>query len=164
MMTPRGWDLVIGSGVVVLALLGLLTIIPSGVVVPGGIDIAALSPDFWPKIVMIGLVIAGAIVLFQGVYPAADANNSAGDDESLSFGVASLKLVTAILSVFVYYFAITHLGIVISSCIVLLGLMMLGGERRVVILLPTAIILPVLLYYFFTYVANVPLPLGMFQS
>lgn len=164
MMTSRGWDLVIGSGVVILALLGLLAIIPSGVVLPGGIDIAALSPDFWPQMVMIGMGLAGAIVLFQGLFPAAGATNSDSDNESLSFGIATLKLVTAILSVFVYYFAITYVGIVVSSCVVLLGLMMLGGERRYAILLPTAIILPVLLYYFFTYVANVPLPLGMFQS
>lgn len=163
MLTPRAWDLIIGSGVVALALLGLLAIIPSGVVLPGGVEIAALSPDFWPQIVMICLAIAGAIVLFQGMFPAGNRDDE-GEGESLSFGVASLKLVTAILAVFVYYFAITHLGIVISSCIVLLGLMLLGGERRLAVLLPTAVILPVLLYYFFTYVANVPLPLGMFQS
>lgn len=163
MLTPRVWDLIIGSGVVALALLGLLAIIPSGVVLPGGVDIAALSPDFWPQIVMICLAIAGAIVLFQGMFPAGNRTDE-GEGESLSFGIASLKLVTAILAVFVYYFAITHLGIVVSSCVVLLGLMLLGGERRLKILLPTALILPVLLYYFFTYVANVPLPLGMFQS
>lgn len=162
MMTSRGWDLVIGSGVVGLSLLGLLVIIPAGIVLPGGIEIAALSPDFWPQLVMMGLAVAGAIVLFQGIFPGGTGPRES-EEESLSFGIASLKLVTAILAVFVYYFAITYLGIVLSSCIMLVGLMMLGGERRLAILLPTAVILPVLLFYFFTYVANVPLPLGMFQ-
>lgn len=158
-------DLFIGGSIVVLALLGILVAIPSGVVSPGEVDIAALSPAFWPRVVLIGLAIAGSIILFQGFFPGADTSEESEFQEfSLPFPVVIAKLVIAITVLFSYYFAIDEIGIVLSSVITLLLLMLLGGERRGRMLLSVSILLPVLLFYFFTYVANVPLPLGMFQS
>lgn len=162
-MQVNRWDIIIGSSVIAIALAGLFLIIPQGVSIPGGIDLSALSPDFWPKIVMYGLVIAGGIILFQGFVPKAE-QQEGEIQESLSWDVATVKLVICILTIFLYYFAISYLGIVISSVVVLLGLMLLGGERRAKLLLPVAMLLPILLYYFFTHVANVPLPLGLFES
>ena len=158
-------DIAIGAGVIALALLGILVLVPAGIILPGGIDIAALSPSFWPKLVLIGLAIAGVIILFQGFFPSA---NQSAEDEigefTLPWPVVVLKLVISVTVLFSYYFAIEQFGIVVSSIATLVALMLLGGEKRMTVLLPVAIVLPVLLYYFFTYVANVPLPMGMFES
>lgn len=158
-------DIAIGTGVVALALVGILVLIPMGIIMPGGIDIAALSPSFWPKIVLIGLAIAGVIILFQGFFPSAnDADDEEFSEFTLPWPIVLLKLIISITVLFSYYFAIEYFGIVVSSIATLVALMLLGGEKRMTILLPVAIALPVLLYFFFTYVANVPLPLGMFES
>ncbi len=158
-------DVLVGGSVVALALVGILVLIPSGIISPGSVDIAALSPEFWPRVVLIGLAVAGSIILFQGFFPSA--SSDAEDDipeSTLALPVVIAKLVIAVTVLFSYYFAIDYVGIVVSSIVTLVLLMLLGGERRAVILLPVAALLPVLLFYFFTYIANVPLPLGLFQS
>lgn len=161
-MTVNKSDLAIGGGVVALGLTGLWGVIPAGVVVPSDIEISALSPAFWPQVVMIGMVVAGAIVLFQGFFPKSNATESYSEAQLNSLVVIA-KLAIAIITMFVYYHAITQVGIVLSSLVALIVLMMLGGERKPILLLSIATLLPVLLYYFFTYIANVPLPLGMFE-
>lgn len=158
-------DVAIGASVIVLALVGIIVLIPSGIITPGSVEIAALSPSFWPQIVLIGLAIAGTIILFQGIFPSGGLQDQDDVGEfKLAWPVVVVKLIIAITLLFSYYFAIEVFGIVLSSVVILVALMLLGGERRLTLLLPVAIILPVLLFYFFTYVANVPLPLGMFES
>mgnify|MGYP000692604419 CR=1 FL=1 len=157
-------DVAIGASVAVLALVGIMVLIPAGIILPGDVDIAALSPDFWPRLVMIGLAVAGLVVLLQGTLLANTQGDEAEQEASLPLPVAVAKLLVAVIALFIYYVAISEVGIVLSSSVILIGLMMLGGERRIKVLLPVGIAPPVLLYYFFTYVANVPLPLGVFQS
>ena len=113
---------------------------------------------------MIGLAVAGLVVLLQGTLLANTQGDEAEQEASLPLPVAVAKLLVAVIALFIYYVAISEVGIVLSSSVILIGLMMLGGERRIKVLLPVGIAPPVLLYYFFTYVANVPLPLGVFQS
>ena len=53
-------EMIVGIAIVVLSALGLLVIIPVGVMVPDGVEIRALSPDFWPFIVVAAAGLAGA--------------------------------------------------------------------------------------------------------
>ncbi len=161
----RTTDIVIGAAVMVLALTGVLVLIPSGIASPGEVEIEALAPDFWPRLVIITLGIAGACVFLQGTVFCRDAGAEADSDEDyLPFAVSAIKLTAAIAILFACYVAISTFGIVLSSAVTGIALMMLGGERRPLLLLAVAILLPVLLYYFFTHVAGVPLPLGLFES
>ncbi|MEH6627730.1 MAG: tripartite tricarboxylate transporter TctB family protein [Motiliproteus sp.] len=158
-------DVLIGGSVVALALIGILVIIPSGIVSPGAVEIEALSPAFWPQVVLIGLAIAGGIILFQGFFPSAtDCQDDDISEPTLALPVVIAKLIIAVTVLFSFYYAIDYVGIVLSSIVTLIILMLLGGERRPILLSLVAVILPVLLFYFFTYVANVPLPLGLFES
>ncbi len=161
-MSMNRADLIIGGCVIAIGSLGLWGIIPAGVVVPSEIEISALSPAFWPQVVMIGMIMAGLVVFFQGVFPKVEGDTEFSEP-ALTSAVIIGKLCFAVAVMFAYYYAITQIGIVLSSLVVLLLLMMLGGERKPILLISISITLPVLLYYFFTHVANVPLPLGMFE-
>ncbi len=165
-------DIVLGFILMGLALLGIFVLIPFGIVVPGEIEIQALAPDFWPLIITVGLGIAGAIVVVQGVVerrtgiplPIAgeDVEEPAGEDSSTGMTVA--RLGTAMAALFVYYFSIRYGGVIVSSFTAIIVFTLLAGERRLRLILPIAVILPVFLYYFFSFVANVPMPLGVFES
>ena len=63
----------------------------------------------------------------------------------------------------VYYGLVLPLGIVISSMLALSGFALIYGERRLKIILPLSVLLPVGLYYFFVKIANIPMPLGLFN-
>lgn len=157
-------DVAIGSGVFALAVFALLVLVPSGIVQPGGVEIAALSPSFWPRVVLVGMALCGLVICCQGLFFRDSSSAQPVQEQPLAPNVALIKLLLAIGLLFGYFFAIRELGIVLASVIVLLAMMFLGGETRWKLLLSVALILPIGLYYFFTYVANVPLPLGLFQD
>ena len=167
-------ELALGIGVLVLATLGVLFIIPYGIVMPENIEVRALAPNFWPLIVVVAAGIAGAIVTVQGfadrkrptLSPTPDesapADHEIDDDRPLA--QASIRVVIVVASIFVLYFAIPHAGIVAGSMALLAFLIWFAEERRLWMILAISILLPLVLYAFFVYVANVPMPLGVFES
>lgn len=165
-------DIFIGLFLVLIALLGLFVIIPNGVMSPGDVDIAALSPDFWPNIIMGGLAFAGATILLRGLIhqsqgkrPLLACPKRPGADPAADAGyMALLRVILCIAGMFLYYWSIQHIGIIVSSSLAIIAFTLLGGERRYGLQLAIAILLPLGLYYFFTYAANIPLPLGVFES
>ena len=166
-------DLVLGLLILVTALVGLFIIIPKGIMSPGQVDIRALSPSFWPSIVMGGLALAGATILIQGLLAKRDPDrpllscpksDNEPDDDSLPPGIAALKVGTAILGLFVYFWLIQTIGYIVASSLAVIAYTLLGGERRIGLIAMIAVVLPVLLYYFFTYVASIPIPLGYFET
>ena len=66
MMRRINPDMWIGFSTIGIAALGWFVIIPLGVDVPQSVKILALSPDFWPRIVMIMLAACGGVTAFQG--------------------------------------------------------------------------------------------------
>lgn len=173
MTSHQTHDFLIGLILVIVAIVGFFITIPAGIVSPGQIDIVALSPSFWPRIIVAGLGLAGATILLQGLF--SSRRNKApllrcpidwkGEKEQRDEGFKSIfKVVICIVGLFAYYFAILKIGIILASTIIIVLFTLLGGERRLPLQLTIAIALPVLLYYFFTYAANIPLPLGMFES
>lgn len=178
MTTKARQELYTGIGVVVIAVLAYLVAIPAGIVVPDDIEIRALSPDFWPLIVVAVLGLAGISLIFQGLAgmgllqrkqatsgagQAGAASKDEGND-ALPLAKAAPRVAIFILCLFLIYFAISLIGMVATTIPALLFLAWFAGERRWKIIVPLAILLPVVLYIFFVYVANVPIPNGIFEN
>ncbi len=171
-------DIWIGTTAIVLALAGWLVIIPSGVDVPKSVKILALSPDFWPRIIMVILAVCGGIVLFQGLFEArrggieqshpesADDTAPVESDEVIHFetNVQAVRVIGAFAGLFAFYFLSPILGVV-GGCgiLVFAATRFLGVESAVKSLL-LALLLPILLYFFFTEVAHIPIPLGLLEE
>ena len=154
-------DLLIGLGTMMLGLLGLTVLIPNWIVVPQSIDTLALSPAFWPRIVMGMLMVTGLAVTAQALLAMRKPTQTAERDNTRSITHWG-KLLCAIALMFTYYHLIGWLGILLSSILVLIGLMLLGNERRYWLVGLVSVLLPTLLYYFFRDIANVVLPDGIF--
>lgn len=166
-------DLAVGLALLTFSLLGLFVVIPLGVVTPGELEFRALSPSFWPMIVMSGLVITSIVICIGSLI----SNHRTSDQPSplideiedhvedrlpLAQGVMKGGAVIALF--FSYYWSINYIGIIAASIVTMILLMLLGGERHTRIVIPVSFTLPVVLYYFFTHIANIPLPLGLFES
>ncbi len=167
-------DIGIGLAGITVALAGIFYLIPSFIVVPQQLGSLALSPAFWPTIIMTGMLFTSVVILIQGLVswrklskqPIKNTDLQQSDtSEHYPIDGPRAAILGAVISIFFgYYWLIDHLGILLSSILALLALMGLGGERRLKILLPLSIILPVALYYFFTRVAHVYLPQGIFYT
>ena len=57
----------IGIVAIIASAFGWLVVIPVGIDLPKSVKLLALSPDFWPNIIMIILFACGIIVLIQGL-------------------------------------------------------------------------------------------------
>lgn len=162
-------DIGIGLTGITVALAGIFYLIPGFIVVPQQLDSLALSPAFWPTVIMAVMLFTSTVILIQGLISWRKSSKATvmQPEPSDHYPIDAPRAVIlggAISIFFGYYWLIDHLGILLSSILALLALMGLGGERRLKILLPIAIILPIILYYFFTRVAHVYLPQGIFYS
>ena len=64
-MTSATKEYCVGIGMLIIAVVGWFVVIPAGIDLPSSVEFRALSPDFWPHVVMILLGICGAIVAVQ---------------------------------------------------------------------------------------------------
>jgi len=148
------------TGIIIL-LLGIATffiLIPKGIVVPSNIEVLALSPDFWPRIVAALFSLCGVTMIFQSTAEKSDSENEASITSRIP------RLTITLLALFAFYFVIPQLGMVVPAIALIFGMMFFSGERRWVMMATTAIVTPLLLYVFFVYIANIPIPLGIFES
>ena len=53
---------------------------------------------------------------------------------------------------------------VVPGMVLIFTLMLFAGERRYMLALSIAVVTPLVLYFFFVHVANIPIPLGVFES
>lgn len=165
-------ELLLGVAVCVLAILGLAIAIPMGIDLPSDVESRALSPDFWPNVIMTMLILCGAILIFQSQRskptPEGDAVDSEDANDEFERMRPIYQQVLRIGGVIVWllgvYYVIPHVGMVAAASATLLLLAWLGNDRRWKVVLPVAILLPLLLYFFFTVIANVPLPIGVFEA
>ena len=168
-MTRNVKDILLGCILSVGFSLVVWVLIPAAVPVPKSIKVAALSPDFWPKIIAAGLAIMGLVLIAQGIIrilrervetvPGISSNATPTSDRGSIF----FRTVAIMVGLLVYYALVGPLGIVISSILAIVAFAFIYGERRFKILIPIAILLPIGLYYFFVKVANIPMPLGLFN-
>ena len=168
-MTQHAKDILLGCLLAFGFGLVLWILIPTAVPVPKSIKVAALSPDYWPKIIAAGLAIMGLVLIVQGairlVKQQATAESGAPREATTAAGRRSvfLRTVGIMFGLLVYYQLVEPLGIVVSSMLAIMAFALLYGERRLKMLIPIAVLLPIGLYYFFVKVANIPMPLGLFD-
>ncbi len=154
-----------GVGILIIGLTLFFLLIPMGIDSPGRVDHITLAPDFWPRIISLILAAMGILsILFPGQGPGQGESDS---DETAAAAASTLsrsyRLGAVLASLFAYYFAIDWLGMVLPGMALILLLGLLAGERRPWPLIAPALCLPALLYVFFVHVANVPIPLGVFE-
>lgn len=153
----------LGSGTVFL-------LIPNGVIVPSSVQIPALSPDFWPYTIAWGVVVSSAFLLLEALLLKVPGDGSDDEDSAaeaqykLDTLPGTLRMVVLILALFLFYFALTHLGVVVSSIVLIPTMMLYFGERNWKYILPLSLLIPVGLYLFFLHVAGIPMPLGLFEA
>ena len=159
----------IGVAVLFLALgaVALFVLIPGGVAVPGSVKVAALAPDFWPRVIAMGTLIAAACLLVEvlAIRAPADARDSESDDTEdfqLEPRLAALRTAVLIVALFAFYASLTTLGVVAASVVLMFAMMLFFGERSVWLVAVLSAAIPVGLFLFFRYVASVPIPLGLF--
>jgi hypothetical protein len=160
----------IATAMVFLAL-GLGTIvylIPQGVTVPSTIKVAALSPDFWPRLITYGAIAASVFLLIETLtmhQPKGDAEipqDAAHTQMAPWLGL--LRALVLVVALFAFYASLTTLGIVAASVVLLCAMMLFFGERKLWLVALLSFAVPVVLYLFFRYVASVPIPLGIFGT
>ena len=149
-----------GVGVLLVGILVFFVLIPYGIDQPENVKHAALAPNFWPKI--IAAVIA-AMGLLLAVKPGREAGSETGGDDG-AWAQRLPGLAVSLGSLFAFYFLIPYLGMVAAGAALAFGLMLFAGERRWPLGVAVALGIPILLYVFFTYVASIPIPLGVFES
>ena len=167
-------DLVVAGVIVAFACLALFVLIPAGIEHPGSIDVMALGPAFWPSVISGFLGLMGLIVGVQAlrrVRAARDGSGSgrSGPDETdaaeaEAAGFAPMRWLAALALLALYYFGLDRLGMVLTSMLALGLFMVLGGERRPAVVLVLSLGVPLALFLFFRFVANVFIPLGVFES
>ncbi len=146
----------LGGAMLVIGLLTFFVLIPVGIVTPKSITTLSLSPDFWPKIVAVIFSLMGLAMIIKPKPPT--------QTEDTSFISRLPRLLVVLAALFGFYFAVPQFGMVVPGMLLIFGMMWFAGERRWVLMGFIAILVPVLLYSFFVFVANIPIPLGIFES
>lgn len=167
-------DLVVSGVIVTFSCLALFVLIPIGIEAPGSIDVLALGPSFWPSVICVFLGAMGLIVGVQalrrarsarsGVTPVEDEQEVLDAAEAAEAGFAPGRWLAALALLAAYYLGLDSLGMVLASMLALGLFMVLGGERRPAVVLVLAVGVPLALFVFFRFVANVFIPLGVFEG
>lgn len=166
-------DLVVAGVIIAFACLALFVLIPAGIEHPGSIDVLALGPAFWPSVICGFLGLMGLIVGVQALRRVRATRGAAVSDqddqrdasavEAEAAGFAPVRWVAALVLLAAYYYGLDSLGMVLTSMLALGWFMILGGERRPAMVLVLSLGVPLALFLFFRYVANVFIPLGVFE-
>ena len=165
-MTNKTRDYLAAALFLILGVVAIFILVPQGVKVPSSVKTAALSPDFWPRIIAMGAVVASLALLVEAKTlkqpPALDEDEEDASEYTYPFGQAAARALILIGALFIFYASLRTIGVVAAS-IILIGVMMLFfGERKYWLVTILAVGVPIMLYIFFRYVARVPIPLGIF--
>ncbi len=159
-------DLLAGILFCAVGLAAVFILIPVGVKVPDSIKVATLSPDFWPAIIGWAAVAASVALIIESTWlkqPAPEDEDPVADAEyELETLSATLRTIVFVVVLFGFYFSLATFGMVVPSIILIAAMMFFFGERKYVMIGALSLGVPILLYLFFRYVANVPIPLGIF--
>ncbi len=180
MNVNRKPDIIAGIGFMVLAAIIIWIAIPYGVQEPKKVKFAALSPSYYPRLVAYCLFAFGALLtasrLLKKDQNSKDQNDAAQNkpdlpgsidekpDNADSSTASMVKLAGVAIVLLLYCVALPFFGFMASSACVLLVFLVLAGERNALWLIILPIVLPVSLHYFFTNVANIPIPVGLFET
>ena len=155
-----------GVGVFALGMLLFFVLIPTGIDSPSKVDHISLSPDFWPRIISLIFAAMGLLMLFHPEHKAEEDTTKTDDEAAvatLPLPARMLRFAVVLGALFCFYFAIPALGMVAPAIIFIFALMWFAGERRYATITIISAAVPLLLYGFFVHVANIPIPLGVFE-
>ena len=156
-------EISIGVGFVFLGILTLFVLVPVSIKEPANIHNIALSPAMWPKAISISIMLLGAFVLINSCVELWRQRKKISPTSlsffkfNISFKWCGLLSVAMLLP---YYFAISYLGMLLSSILAVFIYMLVAGERSIVMLLLVSLVFPTLLTLFFIHIAGVMIPLG----
>ena len=152
----------------IIGLVTLFVLIPTGVKVPGSVKVAALSPDFWPRLIAIGAIVTAVLLFIETLTMQQPHFEEEGSEESTQYQLdtfpASLRIIVMIAALFAFYAGLATLGVVAASAVMMALMMLFFGERKVLLVLVLSAVTPVALYLFFRHVAGIPVPLGIFGN
>jgi hypothetical protein len=151
-------DILAASAFVFFGLLLILLLIPRGVVEPGNVELAILSPSYYPKIISYILILIGLGIFIKN-FPNGFFEESEKIEKKYLF-----RILIIFITILTIVFFLPTFGIPLTSGIALLFLLMLGGERRPIIIFLVSTLVPLLIYLFFTKVAQIPIPNGLLES
>ena len=151
-------DILAASVFVFFGLLLIFLLIPRGVVEPGNVELAILSPSYCPKIVSYILILIGLGIFIKN-FPNGFFEESEKIEKKYLF-----RILIIFITILTIVFFLPTFGIPLTSGIALLFLLMLGGERRPIIIFLVSTLVPLLIYLFFTKVAQIPIPNGLLES
>lgn len=144
------------------SLLFAFVVIPAGVTSPASVKHLPLSPTFLPYVLTIGVGLFALVHLLEAIFAA----HIPGEDGN-PLGVHPRwfsRLAMLVVLLLIYLILPETLGMPLTAILVTIALMAIGGERRPLILLGVGIAVPVLVYLFFAHIAQVPLPMGLFED
>ncbi|MEM6759084.1 MAG: tripartite tricarboxylate transporter TctB family protein [Pseudomonadota bacterium] len=159
-------DVLVAALFAALALAGIFVLIPMGVVSPGSVEQAALSPAFWPKVIAWSTLAASVLLLVEsiaaarGAAPAPETEEPADQDYAPWVGIVRAAALVALL--FGYFASLERFGLVVPSMVLIPLIMLMFGERKALTIAIAAVALPLILYGFFRHVAGISIPLGIF--
>jgi len=151
-------DILAASVFVFFGLLLILLLIPRGVVEPGNVELAILSPSYYPKIISYILILIGLGIFIKN-FPNGFFEESEKIEKKYLF-----RILIIFITILTIVFFLPTFGIPLTSGIALLFLLLLGGERKPIIIFLVSTLVPLLIYLFFTKVAQIPIPNGLLES
>ncbi len=121
---------------------------------------------FWPKIVAVGIIALGVIILIQGIIALVKANKAAaaaGKTAEVKTAVKQetvkyLKVAAVVGLLVVFYFLFQYVSYILATVLLVTGTSVILGYRNWKVLIPTAIVVAVLLYVAFSQVFHVHFP------
>lgn len=157
----------ITRGLVITALFGivLFLLIPAYVPRPRFIPGFAPPPDMWPRTVsMLGMAL-GILLVGLSFSRKTEALADPEDASTLRGGTPLATLLTrfawTVLAFALFIGAVSLLGFLLSSILLLMAMLVLTGYwRHKIVAIIVAIVLPLLLYLFFSSALNTRFPVG----
>jgi len=146
--------------------LSYFILIPKGIVVPNNIGHFTTSPSFWPNIIIGIIALMSLLMIFtkNEVVNTKKVETDNNDDIKTPLLIRIPRLFIVLGLLFSFYYFIEQLGMVVPGMVLIFILMTYAGYRKWWLIIFLSLFVPVLLYVFFVHVANIPIPLGIFES
>lgn len=148
----------LGVAVVTIGALALFVLIPVGIVSPSDVPALALAPEFWPFVIASVFTLMGIIMT---IAPGSIDQETVAELQLIPKRILRLTGFLAVL--FGFYFVVPYFGMVVPAMAIIFGLCWFTGERRWMLLILISLLIPFVLTLFFIFIANIPIPLGIFE-
>ncbi len=165
MKTAHKRDFVLGLFACALALIILFGVLPWAVKAPKVVPNLALSPTFWPRIILVSVAGFGAFLAVRAFYDKVQDNDPLRSEfDEPPFGASDLRVILAGGLMIVFCSLLKPLGVVLPGIALLLAMIVLHEPRQWPKAIFVSVIFVAALYMFFRFVAKVPVPLGPLNS